>query len=86
MGGSRLLFSAISVIVVLATLKEARSHGVHPFSRIAIHKATFALTDLAHVKASPSILGLAVSLLLVPPLASHSFRESYFRHRRTSGD
>uniref|UniRef100_A0A2P2LMK8 Purple acid phosphatase n=1 Tax=Rhizophora mucronata TaxID=61149 RepID=A0A2P2LMK8_RHIMU len=59
MGGSRLLFSAISVIVVLATLKEARSHGVHPFSRIAIHKATFALTDLAHVKASPSILGLA---------------------------
>lgn len=48
----------IPSLLILTNLQETSSHGDHPLSRIAIHEATFALTPLAHVKASPSILGL----------------------------
>ncbi|KAJ0096144.1 hypothetical protein Patl1_16680 [Pistacia atlantica] len=57
-GGMReLRFIFLGVLLVLATLQVASSHGDQPLSRIAIQKATFALNDLAYVKASPSILG-----------------------------
>ncbi|KAF2325450.1 hypothetical protein GH714_028783 [Hevea brasiliensis] len=55
MVGLRLIFSAI---LLLLAFQEATSHGDNPLSRIAIHKSTFALTDLASIKASPSVLGL----------------------------
>ncbi|XP_058070415.1 probable inactive purple acid phosphatase 1 [Magnolia sinica] len=37
---------------------EPQPNGEQPLSKIAIHKATFALHDLAYVKASPLVLGL----------------------------
>ncbi|KAF8399595.1 hypothetical protein HHK36_015464 [Tetracentron sinense] len=52
------------VLILLATLSAfeslegKRTLGDQPLSKIAVHKATFALHDLAHVKASPTILGL----------------------------
>ncbi|CAN6549270.1 unnamed protein product [Malus baccata var. baccata] len=51
---------AILLVVVVATLQveKASSHGAHPFSRIAIHRATFALDEPAYIQASPSVLGL----------------------------
>ncbi|XP_021638176.2 probable inactive purple acid phosphatase 1 isoform X2 [Hevea brasiliensis] len=58
MVGLRLIFSAI---LLLLAFQEATSHGDNPLSRIAIHKSTFALTDLASIKASPSVLGLTNS-------------------------
>ncbi|KAJ6312225.1 hypothetical protein OIU77_013879 [Salix suchowensis] len=57
MRGLRLMIF-IPSLLILTNLQETSSHGDHPLSRIAIHEATFALTPLAHVKASPSILGL----------------------------
>ncbi|KAM7477658.1 hypothetical protein LguiA_025871 [Lonicera macranthoides] len=39
-------------------LERVTSHGDQPLSRIAIHKAVFALNDHAYIKASPLILGL----------------------------
>ncbi|KAM7477648.1 hypothetical protein LguiA_025861 [Lonicera macranthoides] len=39
-------------------LERVTSHGDQPLSRIAIHKAIFALNDHAYIKASPLILGL----------------------------
>ncbi|KAL5759365.1 hypothetical protein ACOSP7_017889 [Xanthoceras sorbifolium] len=52
----RLIF--LGILSVLVSLQVATSHGDQPLSRIAIHKATFALNEHASVKASPSILGL----------------------------
>ncbi|KAM1497952.1 hypothetical protein ACFXTH_020962 [Malus domestica] len=51
---------AILLVVVVATLQveKASSHGDHPLSRIAIHRATFALDEHAYIQASPSVLGL----------------------------
>ncbi|KAL6186756.1 hypothetical protein ACLB2K_042875 [Fragaria x ananassa] len=46
------------ILLGLMMIEEATSHGEHPFSRIAIHEATFALQDLAYIKASPTVLGL----------------------------
>ncbi|PPD68390.1 hypothetical protein GOBAR_DD34729 [Gossypium barbadense] len=47
-----------TILLVLAILHRASSHGIQPLSRIAIHKATLALDNLAYVKASPTVLGL----------------------------
>ncbi|XP_058070413.1 probable inactive purple acid phosphatase 1 isoform X2 [Magnolia sinica] len=47
--------------VLLGTLVcfgEPRPNGEQPLSNVAIHKATFALHDLAYVNASPLVLGL----------------------------
>ncbi|WRX16305.1 Calcineurin-like phosphoesterase domain [Theobroma cacao] len=56
MTGLRLIFWTI--LLVLAILQNANSHGVQPLSRIGVHKATFALDNRAYVKASPDVLGL----------------------------
>lgn len=56
----------VKLLVVLwalvVSLEEAASHGAQPLSVIAIEKAVVALDKNAYVKASPSILGLKVSL------------------------
>jgi hypothetical protein len=57
MRGVRLMIF-IPSLLILTNLQETSSHGDHPLSRIAIHEATLALTPLAYVEASPSILGL----------------------------
>ncbi|KAL9352156.1 hypothetical protein Peur_054836 [Populus x canadensis] len=57
MRGLRLMIF-IPSLLILTNLQETSSHGDHPLSRIAIHEATLALTPLAYVEASPSILGL----------------------------
>ncbi|XP_023537346.1 probable inactive purple acid phosphatase 1 isoform X1 [Cucurbita pepo subsp. pepo] len=51
-------FLCLGILWILATLQQVKSHGSHPFSKIAIHKSTFALNENADVKASPSVLGL----------------------------
>ncbi|GMJ09569.1 PURPLE ACID PHOSPHATASE 1, ARABIDOPSIS THALIANA PURPLE ACID PHOSPHATASE 1 [Hibiscus trionum] len=56
MRGLRLIFWTI--LLVLAILHGANSHGVQPLSTIAIHETTFALDNHASVKASPTVLGL----------------------------
>ncbi|XP_060669417.1 probable inactive purple acid phosphatase 1 isoform X1 [Ziziphus jujuba] len=56
-GMRRVKLKLVILLVLLAILKEVRSHGEQPLSRIAIDKAAFALHDLAYVKASPTILG-----------------------------
>ncbi|XP_038721495.1 probable inactive purple acid phosphatase 1 [Tripterygium wilfordii] len=48
----------LAVLFFLAILGKTSCHGDQPLSRIAIHKATFALDDHAYVKASPTVLGL----------------------------
>lgn len=54
-------FVCLGILSILATLHQVKSHGNHPFSKIAIRKTTFALNENANVKASPSILGLKAS-------------------------
>lgn len=51
-------FTLLAVLGVIGTLQGVASHGGHPLSRIAIHKAVSAINELAYVKASPSVLGL----------------------------
>ncbi|CAN1314117.1 Probable inactive purple acid phosphatase 1 [Linum perenne] len=47
------------ILLLLASLQEAASHGDHPLARIAIHETRFALEDsAASIKASPAVLGL----------------------------
>lgn len=46
------------MLFLFASLKQATSHGDHPFSRIAIHDTVFALDDMASINASPALLGL----------------------------
>ncbi|KAG8654213.1 probable inactive purple acid phosphatase 1 isoform X2 [Manihot esculenta] len=58
MGALKLIFSAI---LLLLALQQTTSHGDNPLSKIAIHKSTFSLNDLAYVEASPSVLGLTNS-------------------------
>ncbi|CAN1152876.1 Probable inactive purple acid phosphatase 1 [Linum perenne] len=56
--GSSIFFPAILLLFLTTSLPKTQSHGAdHPFSRIAIQRAVSALTDLAYLKASPSILG-----------------------------
>ncbi|XP_077216496.1 putative inactive purple acid phosphatase 1 [Tasmannia lanceolata] len=54
-------FYWLVLLVILlgpARLAKAVHNGDQPLAKIAIHKATFALQDLAYVKASPLVLGL----------------------------
>lgn len=60
----------LAILLVLLTLQEVRSHGDQPFSKIAIHKAMFALHDSAFVKASPTVLGIKVSFSMTMFVAS----------------
>ena len=55
----RLIF--LSILLILATLEEAASHGDQPLSTIAVQKATFALNHQAYIKVSPTVLGFKVS-------------------------
>lgn len=64
----------LAILLVLATLQNASSHGEQPLSRISIHKATFALHELAYIQASPTVLGLRVSL---PRFISFSILSSH---------
>ncbi|KAK4598799.1 hypothetical protein RGQ29_016025 [Quercus rubra] len=45
------------VLLGLASLQEAMSHGVHPLSKIATHKTTYAFDDRAYVNVTPTVLG-----------------------------
>lgn len=54
------IFSLAFVLLVLSSLQEAMSHGVHPLSKIALHNTKYALDELAFVKVSPTVLGLKV--------------------------
>ncbi|KAJ6720866.1 PURPLE ACID PHOSPHATASE-RELATED [Salix viminalis] len=56
MRGLELVFFAI--LLVLATLQVAISHGEQPLSRIAVHNTRLRLSENADIRASPSILGL----------------------------
>lgn len=75
-------FTLLAILGVIGTLQEVTSHGGHPLSRIAVHKAELAIDELAYVKASPTILGLKVrfttftefnSVLSMPLMLSLSF-------------
>lgn len=52
----------VVVLWALVSLKEAAADGVQPLSVIAIEKTVLALDNNAYVKASPSIIGLNVSM------------------------
>ncbi|KAL6012008.1 hypothetical protein ACLOJK_002479 [Asimina triloba] len=62
-------FCALTLIAVLlsALLRfgELHPNGEQPLSRVAIHKAVFALHPSAYVNVSPSILGLKPKLVAV---------------------
>lgn len=51
----------LGILLVLGAFRLTISHEDQPLSKIAIHKAVFALDDNAYIKASPSILGMKVS-------------------------
>ncbi|CAH1431476.1 unnamed protein product [Lactuca virosa] len=51
------MFTLVVGFWVLLSSEEVTSHGDHSFAKIGIHQVTFALTDAACVKASPTILG-----------------------------
>lgn len=53
-------FILLAVLGLIGTLQGVASHGGHPLSRIAIHKAVSAIDELAYIKASPTVLGLKV--------------------------
>lgn len=61
MGESKFVFLALFLLVCSVLQRVVKSHGDQPLSKVAIHKATLSLLDLAHIKASPSVLGLQVS-------------------------
>ncbi|KAL9423596.1 hypothetical protein AB3S75_035643 [Citrus x aurantiifolia] len=48
----------LGIFLVLGAFRLTISHEDQPLSKIAIHKAVFALDDNAYIKASPSILGM----------------------------
>ncbi|XP_072951261.1 probable inactive purple acid phosphatase 1 [Typha angustifolia] len=56
---SRCLASILWVLIsCLSSCGTGMAGGEQPLSRIAIHKASFAINDAAYVKASPLVLGL----------------------------
>ena len=65
-----LILLSLAIFLVLTTLQEAWSHGDQPLSKIAFHKATVDLNHDAYVKASPTVLGLKVSLNSIVLLSS----------------
>lgn len=62
MGGKRVLKMCTLAFVLfgLASLQEAMSHGVHPLSKIATHRTTYAFDDHAYVNVTPTVLGVKV--------------------------
>lgn len=62
MGGKRVLkmCTLAFVLLGLASLQEAMSHGVHPLSKIATHKTTYAFDDRAYINVTPTVLGAKV--------------------------
>ena len=66
----RTKFHLLGNFLVVTILQEAWSHGDQPLSKIAIHKATVDLNRDAYVKASPTVLGLKVSLNSIVLLSS----------------
>ena len=73
LGGMRgLNLLSLAIFLVLTTLQEVWSHGDQPLSKIAIHKATVDLNRNAYIKASPTVLGLNVSLNIIVLLSSLS--------------
>ncbi|CAL0318194.1 unnamed protein product [Lupinus luteus] len=56
MGDSKFVF--LAYLLLCSVLQMVLSHGVQPLSRVALHKAMFSLLDLAHIQASPSLLGI----------------------------
>uniref|UniRef100_A0A7C9ABG3 Purple acid phosphatase n=1 Tax=Opuntia streptacantha TaxID=393608 RepID=A0A7C9ABG3_OPUST len=48
----------VAILWVCLTLHGVASDDHQPLSKIAIHKATFALHDLAYIKVTPPILGI----------------------------
>lgn len=54
----KVLLKLLVVLWAVVSLEEVASHGVQPFSVIAIEKAVIALDSKAYIKASPSVLGL----------------------------
>lgn len=59
MGESK--FVSLAFLLVCLVVQRVWSHGYHPLSKVAVHKATVSLLDLAYIKASPAVLGLQVS-------------------------
>jgi len=59
MGESK--FVSLVFLLVCYLLQGVWSHGDQPLSKVAVHKATVSLLDLAYIKASPAILGQEVS-------------------------
>lgn len=61
-GGARLAPCLVLLAVAVAACWAGRAdgHGVHPLSRIAIHRARVALDASAAVRASPKLLGSRV--------------------------
>lgn len=47
----------LGILLSLTGFSKAKLNGEQPLSKVAIHKATLALDDLAYIKASPAILG-----------------------------
>ncbi|KAK6133947.1 hypothetical protein DH2020_032305 [Rehmannia glutinosa] len=58
----KVFLNLLVVLWALVSLEEVTSHGVQPLSTIAIEKAIIALDNKAYIKASPSVLGVNVSL------------------------
>lgn len=61
----RVFFLLSAISWVLFCIQGVTSHGDHPLSRIAIHKAVSAVDNNAYIKVSPSVLGLNVSFSCV---------------------
>lgn len=57
-------FSGI-IFMLLRNCESNIIQGEQPLSKIAIHKATYALADSSSIKAYPSFLGLKVLILLL---------------------
>lgn len=54
----KVLLKLVVVLWAVVSLEEVASHGIHPFSLLAVEKAVVALDNKAYIKASPSVLGL----------------------------
>ncbi|KAJ0963493.1 hypothetical protein J5N97_028615 [Dioscorea zingiberensis] len=57
-GGIMVFYMLILLGIISNLFSFGASSGEQPLSRIAIHKATFAIHGSAYVKASPNVLGL----------------------------
>lgn len=61
-GAMRVELCLLVILSILLSLQGVTSHGVQPLSTIAIDKAVIAIDKHASIKASPSVLGLKVSI------------------------